>query len=114
MTHRTKHVSKERILNHDGSIDARAVQTSLDKLTDNSNAFAGSVLARARLIKDVTVTSGQTTVVKHGLGRELSGYIIVLSSVSSTLNDQQSTNTRTTTELWLQTTTTTVVNLLVF
>ena len=114
MKAKTKHLSKERILKSDGSIDSRAVQTSLDVLVDNSNALAGGVLSRARLIKDVTVTSGQTTEVKHGLAREIQGYIVVLSSVSSVINDLQSTNTRKTTELWLQTTVTTTVNLLVF
>lgn len=101
MPHRAKHVSKERILNTDGTIDSRAIQTSLDKLVDNSNAVASSVLSRARLIKDVTVTIGQTTVIKHGLGRELQGYIVVLMSDELIIYDQQSINPRKNTELWL-------------
>jgi len=111
---RAKHISKERVKAPNGIIDTRAIQTSLDKLVDNVNLISANPLGRARLIEDVTVASGQTTIIKHGLGRELQGYIVVLSSVSSVINDLQSTNTRKTTELWIETTVTTVVNLLVF
>lgn len=114
MSSRPKNISKERILNTNGSVDSRAIQTSLDRLVDNSNALTNVVLSRARLIKNVTVTSGQTTNIKHGLGRELQGYLVVLSTVSSIINDLQSTNNRKSTELWLQTTTTTTINILVF
>lgn len=114
MSRKTKHISKERIKNTDGSLDARAIQTSLDKLVDNSNVFTNGILGRTNLIENVTLTTGQTTIVKHGLGREIQGWLVVLTSVSSVVNDLQSTNTRKTTELWLETTATTIVNLLVF
>lgn len=118
MGKKVTHISKERIRNSDGSLDSRAVQTSLDKLVENVNLLAGGTLGRVNLIKGVTITQGSTTIVKHGLGREVQGYIVILSSADINVYDLQTTNTRKATELWLSADTpvsaSSTVNLLVF
>lgn len=101
MPSKPKYISKERIENRDGSIDIRSIQTSLDKLIDNVNSLILGILGEAKLIKEVVVTEGATSIIKHGLGKELKGYIVVLSNAELNIYDLQADNPRKSTELWL-------------
>ena len=70
-------------------------------------------LARARVIENVAVVSG-VNVVNHGLGRKLTGYVVILSTAAATFYDLQSTNPTTALTLELVASAPAVVSLLVF
>ena len=101
MATKLKYISKERVLDSKGEVRPLTIQSSIDKLADNSNLTRNGLLGHLNVIKDVIVTAGETTVVNHGLGRGIQGYLIILSNVENHIYDLQSTNTRLTSELWL-------------
>lgn len=113
MSSRPKTVSKERIYNSSGGLDNRAIQTSLDKITNTVNILVQGNLSHTNLIKDIEITTG-TTKIKHGLGRDYTGYILILSDSATIIYVSTQNNVRKKTELWLTGTTTATISILVF
>lgn len=70
-------------------------------------------LVQGRLIKDVALITGSTTI-NHRLGRKLQGYMVVLQSASASIYDSQATNTMSDKTLVLVSDTPVTVSLWVF
>lgn len=94
-------LSLGRVINYDGTLDVQAVQLILDGIIATLNQHTGSILSPIRLLENVVITEGLVTKVKHGLDREINGYIVVKSTASILVYDVDNTNTRKKTELWL-------------
>lgn len=113
MVKKYSHISRERVSNAAGKINSRAIQFTLDSLSDNVNLLTTGVLSRLRLINDISITEGETTIIKHGLGRAYQGYVVIDSNALVGVYTNN-TNPRKQTELHLIGDTTAIISLLVF
>lgn len=55
------------------------------------NPLIANVLLQGKLLSGVSLANG-TTVINHGLGRDLKGYMVVLKSGTSSISDNQLIN----------------------
>jgi hypothetical protein len=90
-----------------------AAQRALDAQAQTINSVLDTEIIRGRLIEDVELVSGETTIVQHGLGREPRGYIIVWKSAAVT-GDYPITSSRPRTEISLTASSTATVSLWIF
>lgn len=101
-------ISKERITDFD------TAQRAIDKITDDINAKElANVFSGGNIIHDIPITTS-TTIIKHGLGREYVGYIVVKTSTRIDVYDDEASNPRKSTEIHLVVSAATTMSLLVF
>lgn len=74
----------------------RTANTELDQLQSNSEAVFKDIVRRlvldGQLLKDISLTTGQTNSVDHKLQRKLVGYFLVGNSANSVVYDSQASN----------------------
>lgn len=91
---------------------------ALTQLQDNISAalqpLVKNPLLDGLLIDDITLTSGSTTVVNHGLGRKVRGYIVVKSNANVTVYIVEANQVAPEAQLVLSTTVTATISLYVF
>jgi hypothetical protein len=90
-----------------------ANQRALDAQAQAINSVLDTEIIRGRLVEDIELVSGETTIVKHGLGRQPNGYIIVWKSAAVT-GDYTTASSRPTTEMNLTASSTATVSLWIF
>lgn len=78
------------------------------------NPILNSVLATPVLIQNVALSSTATTVVNHGLQKNLTGWLVVRNRSGATIWDTQDANSKPNLTLWLNASSAVKVDLLVF
>lgn len=88
--------------------------TVQERVDDTFRPILNKDLLDGRLIKSVSLVSGSTNNVEHGLSRAVNGYIVVKKSATATIWDDELTNTTPISFLQLRTSANVIVDLWVF
>ena len=86
-------------------LDDHGTSRAMNEVREVVNDLSVIGILNGRLLKDVVLTGGVIRQLKHGLGRELQGWLVVRQrDCTSTgyLNDVQVSNPHPETELWLK------------